>query len=198
MKNWLNRMLSRKRHPSAHPRFATEWRGCPHSLALANSEGFALAIARQTGSDSVRPCDALAGLYVASAEFEALARYWEGPAGFGWVVFTACGPMDPRLWYWFDFHANLRRIGRKRIFLISSYFKAISPELQEIRRAADDFAARRAERTGSKLCAVPEDLLLAMVTTPGSSLAGKLIESGLDVDRLKRVTDGAERAACPD
>lgn len=198
MENWLRRMLIRGRRSAVCLGVGAAQGGCPQSLSLASSEGFALRISRQAGSEVVRPCDELAGLYVASAEFDGLARYWRDPAGLAWTVFAVCGPMDPRLRYWFDFHASLRRAGRGRVFLSKSYLKEIAPELQEIRRTARDFAGRRAERKGSKPCVLPEDVLLAMLTVPKSSLAGTLVESGVNVDWLKRVVDGTERPASPD
>lgn len=160
--------------------------GYPPSLSLFYCDFFASRVAGR--SQSVKAGDQLAGIYIASAGFDELLSYWSDRRSLGRLVANECGLLFPPLFYWVDWiPRDLKRARRLAFWRVQLYhFKSLSPEMQRVRLAAGDLASRRDPGAGKTRFVTPQDVLLAMARFCGQGLGERLVQSGLDVQRLER------------
>src|SRR2546422_960408 len=130
--------------------------------ALFYALPFAVMVAEERGSDTLEPRDALAGIYIATAEFDSLLRYWSDQGALERLLKSVCGTLNPRLVYWCRWANSSGKSLRKR-WSFGSRFKKVSPDLQRVVVSARDFASRRGQGSGKDQMVVPEDVLLALV-----------------------------------
>ncbi len=135
-------------------------------------------VADERGSERLEPRDALAGIYIASFEFDSLLRYWNDRGRLERLLVSECGTLNPRLFYWFWW--------AKHRFSFGSRYKKASPELERVLASACDFASGRDRGSSSAHIVLPEDVLLAMVRLGDLPISKKLLDSGLDVAQLER------------
>ncbi len=154
-------------------------------------------MADERGSDSLEPRDALAGIYIAGAEFDGLLRYWKDPGGLERLLQSECGTLNPRLFYWFWWAKKRSGKSLGQRFSFGSRYKKISPELETVEVSACDFASRRPRGSGKFDIVVPEDILLAMVRLGDLPISKKLLDSGLDVAQLERQVGSSDSGRAP-
>jgi hypothetical protein len=207
MKFWLKSMLNvNPSEAKTRPIRAEDGQQYVPSAPQVYSGFFALLVAEGRHSNTLEPRDALAGIYIASAEYPNMLRYWKDPENFQRLVFSECGPLNPRLLYWSDLAHKRRRPLRDR-FVFRKNFKTISPDLDRTMTAAIEYALRRGPAMDvisnpahaavlTKVAVLnPEDILLAIIRSPDLSLSSKLASSGIDLGELeiqvlKRVEKG--------
>jgi hypothetical protein len=192
LKNWVRNLLkggtSQPRNPFQGGQALSHERP---SSALFYSQFFALMVADERGSDRLEPRDALAGIYIASAEFDGLLRYWSDRGHLERLVKSECGSLNPRLFYW-CWGAERWRDGPRHRLSFASQFKKISPELDRVLVSASDFASRRDRGSSNAHVVVPEDVLLAIVRLEDLPISRSLLESGLNVAQLEREVGGCD------
>lgn len=187
MKTWMKNLLKGRRTEAADPlRSEPSLLGWMPAPALLFAEIFALRVAAQRRSDSLEPRDGLAGIYIASAEFDYLLRYWADRGSLERLIKAECGSLHPRLFYWV-WLANRweKQTGEFRWV----YRKKISTELQRVRAFAYNFACRRNQGPGDGLVVLTEDILLALVRLESLPISRKLLETGLDLAWLEQCVE---------
>ncbi len=188
LKKVLRRGTGGQRASFERPEFSPAYR---RSLALFYCELFAFIAANQRRSDTVELRDLLAGFYIASAEFHGILSYWKDWPSFERLIVGECGRLGPRLLYWSQSLGQAQREGQRKIFHLSAQFKNASPDLKRVWQVAENYASRRGTDAGAPTV-IPEDVLLTLATLPEIPLSVKLLESGIDVERLQRVVVGSE------
>jgi hypothetical protein len=197
MKSWLKRILNINRGeaktPSIGDEDGQEW--LP-SAPMFYSDFFAWMVAEGSRSNTFGLPHVLAGIYIASAEYPKMLRYWKDPENFERLVFSECGTLNPRLLYWSRLANKKRRPIRDR-FIVPSTVKKTSPDVDRTMVAAIESARRRGPAmdvisnpaSAPVLTRVavlnPEDILLAIIRLPDLSLSSKLANSGIDLGALE-------------
>lgn len=155
--------------------------------------------ANDRGSSTIEVSDLLAAIYVASLELERLKDYWAAWERFEQFMASECKVEDSRWNHWLRFHDQIlhgpkaRHLFRgifvyrlsKRSFLWKRFWN--SPEVDKIYSTARELA-RSVNAAASEGAPVltPEHLLLAIARHSELDIAGKLVESGLDLERLEQ------------
>jgi len=179
----------------------------PGSKARLWFRMFAGMLAQDRGSGIVEVEDCLAGIYIAC--WEKIQHCWPESTPVDRLLLEHCGLEMPRWFYWIrmyeslhnrvpgSFVAKFRRVWIERArrapdgSLRLAGMRKVSPELQAIY----DLAARKSSGSASPapqdvLAVEPEQILQMIAEQAHLSVSKKLRESGLDIERLRKLVRG--------
>lgn len=153
--------------------------GVPRDKHVRFTWMFAYMIASDRSAKILGVPDLLGGIYVAA--LESLVTYWRNWEEFERLVEEECGVREPRWFYWCRAYEALGHPSRHSF--VDNFIRS-SPEVEGIKREAEEVARTRSLRNGSpavKCC----DLLLCIARNQNLPTAKKLLGAGLDLVKLE-------------
>jgi hypothetical protein len=174
----------RRRRGQVPPREPPQWEPLGD---FGKCWSYGLFMAGERGSAEFGVNDLLAGMYLVS--FERLAKYWAEPERLEEVLKCECGMFSKRWEYWLRYHDDraLARKSTSRFFCSPAKVFRESNQLTTVMESAAAVSRQCPSRLQDRAPLVgPEDVLLAIATDATLELGRRLVDSGLDLDRLER------------
>jgi hypothetical protein len=151
-------------------------------LASAYALHYAVVLAVVRESPTLEVEDLLGGLYIATGR--RVSKYWKNPKAFDRLMTN-----EPTIGKAISAYLKGELLSPATVEQIKlrQHFVPYSPKTMGVLDTAGDLGlSRGGSRAGEKPVLAPEDLLLAIAKHAELAIGNKLLDSGVDVERLER------------